>query len=95
MKEEAFGGRVILEFVDPTSLVDGRVADAVVGKCTAEDNEEVAELGEDDGFGIGVCFAEPEEVTTERVNFRGERRANEVDVLDLGESVLAYLGIYA
>lgn len=95
VEEEAFGRGIVLEFLDSTGLVDGRVADTVVGECAAEDDEEVAELGEDDGFGEGVGFTEPEKVSTERVDFRGERGADEVDVLDLGEGILTYLRIYA
>ncbi|KFX93480.1 hypothetical protein O988_06795 [Pseudogymnoascus sp. VKM F-3808] len=83
------------ELLDSAGFVDGRVADAVAGECAAEDDEEVAELGEDDGFGVGVSFAEPEEMSAERVHFGGERGADDVDVLDLGEGVPTYLGVYS
>lgn len=95
VEEEAFGGGIVLEFLDSAGFVDARVTDAVVGECVAEDDEEVAVLGEDDGFGEGVCFTEPNKVSTERVDFCGERRTDKIDVLDLIECVPTYLRIYA
>jgi hypothetical protein len=83
------------ELLTSAGFVDGRVADAVAGECAAGDDEVVAELEEDDGFGVGICFAEPEEMSAEGVHFGGERGADEVDVLDLGEGVPTYLGVYS
>ena len=62
VQEEALDRRIVLEPLDTVTAINGRVADFELLECAREDVEEIAELGEDYGFGAWVVGAEPEDV---------------------------------
>ena len=68
MEEEALDSRILLELLNTVRLINRRVSYPESLEGTTENFEEVSELGIDDGFRTGICFSEPDEMSSQSVD---------------------------
>ena len=73
---------ILLELLHTIFLVDAGEADLELFKGSSQNVEEVSELGEYNRLGTRIILSDPDDMTSQSVDF-GAERSLDINVLDL------------